>query len=97
MRDRLLFIVQLAFTLAIAAFLIVPALLSMLAGVTVNYFRGISSGVTLQWVFTVWQLYADTIARSLLIAFGTLSVTLGCRHPRRVRAARAERAGGTAD
>jgi len=72
MRDRLLFIVQLAFTLAIAAFLIVPA-------------RGISSGVTLQWVFTVWQLYADTIARSLLIAFGTLSVTLAVASPPRTR------------
>jgi putative spermidine/putrescine transport system permease protein len=76
MRDRLLFVAQLAFTLLIAAFLIVPALLSMLAGVTVNYFRGIASGLTLQWVIAVWQLYADTIARSLVIALGTLSATL---------------------
>jgi putative spermidine/putrescine transport system permease protein len=75
-RDRLIFLGQLAFTLVVAAFLIVPAVLSMLAGVTVNYFRGIQSGLTLQWVLQVWQLYYDTIFRSFLIAFGALAVTL---------------------
>ena len=49
MRDRLIFAGQLVFTLIVAAFLVLPAALSILAGVTVNYFRGISSGVTLQW------------------------------------------------
>jgi putative spermidine/putrescine transport system permease protein len=76
MRDRLIFAAQLAFTLLVAAFLIVPAGLSMMAGVTVNYFRGIESGVTLQWVIEVWQLYSDTIFRSFLIAIATLGVTL---------------------
>jgi putative spermidine/putrescine transport system permease protein len=76
MRDKLIFIGQLLFTLLVAAFLIVPAVLSMMAGVTANYFRGISSGLTLQWVGQVWELYADTIARSFLIAGGTLVVTL---------------------
>ncbi len=76
MRDRLIFLGQLLFTLAVAAFLIVPAVLSMMAGVTVNYFRGIASGVTLQWVMQVWDLYVGTIARSFLIAGGTLVVTL---------------------
>jgi putative spermidine/putrescine transport system permease protein len=76
MRDRLIFWSQMLFTLLVAAFLIVPAVLSMLAGVTANYFRGISSGFTLQWVMQVWELYADTIARSFLIAGGTLVVTL---------------------
>jgi putative spermidine/putrescine transport system permease protein len=76
MRDRLLFAAQLAFTTLVAAFLIVPAALSMLAGVTVNYFRGIQSGLTLQWVVQVWQLYSDTIFRSLAIAAATLAVTL---------------------
>jgi putative spermidine/putrescine transport system permease protein len=76
MGKRLTFAVQLAFTLLVAAFLIVPALLSMLAGVTVNYFRGIASGLTLQWVAQVWELYADTILRSFLIALATLAVTL---------------------
>ena len=76
MRDRLIFSGQLLFTLLIAAFLIVPAALSMLAGVTANYFRGISSGFTLQWIVQVWDLYADTIGRSFLIAGTTLIVTL---------------------
>jgi putative spermidine/putrescine transport system permease protein len=76
MRARLIFTGQLLFTLAVAAFLVVPAVLSISAGVTANYFRGISSGVTLQWVFQVWDLYADTILLSFLIAFATLAVTL---------------------
>jgi putative spermidine/putrescine transport system permease protein len=76
MRDRLIFAGQLLFTLLVAAFLVVPAIQSIAAGVTVNYFRGISSGVTLQWVFQVWDLYAGTILLSFLIAFATLAVTL---------------------
>ena len=76
MRDRLIFASQLVFTLLVAAFLVVPAGLSIVAGVTVNYFRGIQSGVTLQWVAQVWELYAGTIALSFLIAFATLAVTL---------------------
>ncbi|MET0970082.1 MAG: ABC transporter permease, partial [Tardiphaga sp.] len=76
MRDRLIFAGQLGFTLLVAAFLVVPVVLSISAGVTVNYFRGISSGVTLQWVAQVWDLYAGEIGLSFLIAFGTLAVTL---------------------
>jgi putative spermidine/putrescine transport system permease protein len=75
-RDRLIFAAQLVFTLLVAAFLIVPAALSMTAGVTVNYFLGIKSGLTLQWVMQVWELYSDTIFRSFLIAFSALAVTL---------------------
>ena len=41
---RALFLAQLGFTILVAAFLIVPAVQSMLAGVTVNYFRGVRSG-----------------------------------------------------
>lgn len=81
MQRRLTFSAQLIFTLLIAAFLIVPALLSMLAGVTVNYFQGLRSGLTLQWVTQVWTLYADTIARSLIIALATLAVTLAVGVP----------------
>jgi putative spermidine/putrescine transport system permease protein len=47
MRDRLIFTGQLLFTLLVAAFLVVPAILSITAGVTVNYFRGISSAYAL--------------------------------------------------
>jgi putative spermidine/putrescine transport system permease protein len=76
MRDRLIFAGQLGFTLLIAAFLVVPVILSLMAGVTVNYFRGISSGVTLQWVMQVWDLYAGEILLSFVIAIATLIVTL---------------------
>jgi putative spermidine/putrescine transport system permease protein len=76
MRDRLIFTAQLIFTLLVAAFLVVPAILSISAGVTVNYFRGIQSGVTLQWVVQVWELYAGTILLSFVVAFATLAVTL---------------------
>jgi putative spermidine/putrescine transport system permease protein len=76
MRDRLIFAGQLGFTLLVAAFLVVPVVLSISAGVTVNYFRGISSGVTLQWVGQVWELYAGEIFLSFVIAVATLVVTL---------------------
>jgi putative spermidine/putrescine transport system permease protein len=76
MRGRLSFAAGLAFTLAVAAFLIVPAALSIAAGVTANYFRGVQSGLTLQWIGEVWSLYADTIARSFAIALATLAMTL---------------------
>jgi putative spermidine/putrescine transport system permease protein len=81
MRDRLIFTSQLIFTLLVAAFLVVPAVLSIMAGVTVNYFRGISSGMTLQWVAQVWDLYADTMLLSFMIAFATLAVTLAAGVP----------------
>ena len=48
----------------------------MTAGVTVNYFLGIRSGLTWHWVAQVWELYCDTIFRSFLIAFAALAVTL---------------------
>ena len=81
MRDRLIFAGQLVFTLIVAAFLVVPAGLSIAAGVTVSYFRGIQSGLTLQWVVQVWELYAGTIFLSFVIAFATLAVTLAAGVP----------------
>ncbi len=73
---RGLFLLNLAFTLAVCAFLVVPVVLSALAGVTENFFVGLSSGLTLRWVVEVWDLYADTIWLSMLIAVACLAVTL---------------------
>lgn len=70
------FVAGLTLTLLVVCFLIVPALMSILAGVTVNYFRGLSSGLTLRWVEEVLRLYADTIWLTLLIALATLASTL---------------------
>ncbi len=70
------FYLQLVFTLGVCAFLIVPVVMSILAGFTVNFFEGIGSGFTLRWVEQVWGLYSPTIFRSLLVACTTLGVTL---------------------
>ncbi len=70
------FHVQLAFTLLVCAFLIVPVGMSMLAGVTTNYFIGIRSGVTLEWVIKVWTDYRHTIFLSIRIALACLVCTL---------------------
>ncbi len=76
MRRRGLFSLQLLVTVLTALFMIVPVVLSMLAGVTNNYFTGLRSGLTLKWVTQVWQLYADTFWLSLLIALACLLITL---------------------
>jgi putative spermidine/putrescine transport system permease protein len=81
LRDRLIFGGQLVFTLLVAAFLAIPAMLSISAGVTENYFRGLKSGVTLQWVQKVFELYSDAIVLSLVIAVTTLLVTLAVGVP----------------
>ena len=76
MQNRFRFYVQLGFTLLVCAFLVVPVVLSMLAGVTENFFVGLSSGLTLRWVAQVWEMYQPTIWRSLIIALACLAVTL---------------------
>ena len=70
------FYAQLAFTLGVCAFLIVPVVLSVLAGVTENFFIGIRSGLTLRWIGEVWDLYSGTIHLSLLLALSCLGVVL---------------------
>ncbi len=76
MRRNSLFYLNLGFTLLVCAFLIFPVILSVMAGVTENFFQGIKSGVTLRWVGEVWELYADTIFLSLLIAVACLIADL---------------------
>lgn len=68
--------IPLAVTLLACAFLLVPIVQSVLAGLTVNYFRGLSSGLTLQWIGQVWDLYANSIFLSIWLAFCCLFVTL---------------------
>ena len=89
------FYAQLALALTMAAFMVVPVVMSLLAGVTENYFIGLRSGLTLRWVATVWNMYEATIWLSIRIALACLVATLLlgvpvayvlCRH--RGRAAR---------
>ncbi|KWD04469.1 ABC transporter permease [Burkholderia ubonensis] len=63
-------------TLLLGAFLIVPVVMSVLAGLTVNYFRGLSSGLTLRWLEQVWQQYHGSVVLSLVVAFATLAIVL---------------------
>jgi len=73
---RLSLALQIIVTLLACAFMLVPAVQSVLAGITVNYFRGLSSGVTLKWLEKVWELYAASIYLSLGIALACLVATL---------------------
>ncbi|RKP52790.1 ABC transporter permease [Trinickia fusca] len=73
---RLISLGQWAVTLALCAFLIVPVVMSVMAGLTVNYFRGISSGLTLRWLEQVWTQYRPSVFLSLEVALATLAITL---------------------
>jgi putative spermidine/putrescine transport system permease protein len=73
---RVRFWLQLAFTLFVCLFLVVPVFMSVLAGVTENYFIGFRSGLTLRWIGEVWELYARTIYLSIGISLACLAVTL---------------------
>ncbi len=75
-RRSIWFWLQLAFTLAVCAFLIVPIVLSMLAGVTQNYFTGLSSGLTLQLVIKVWNDYRAPVLLSIQLAVACLACNL---------------------
>lgn len=70
------FYVQLLLTLLLCAFLILPVIQSILAGLTVNYLIGLRSGLTVQWFRKVWDLYRDSIFRSIGIGLGCLGCTL---------------------
>jgi putative spermidine/putrescine transport system ATP-binding protein len=76
-----LFYFQLGLTLLASAFLVVPVILSVLAGITTNYIFGLKSGLTLRWIVEVWNLYSDTIFRSILIALTCLAVDLAAGVP----------------
>jgi putative spermidine/putrescine transport system permease protein len=75
-RPSPLFWTQLAFTLTVCAFLIVPVLMSMTAGVTLNYMTGVSGGLTAQWVEKVLTDYRGPILLSLQLAISCLAITL---------------------
>lgn len=76
---RVGFVVSLVITLLLVAFMVVPVVMSVMAGLTDNYFKGISSGLTTRWLHEVWDLYRPTIFLSLKIALFTtvINVLLG--------------------
>ncbi len=76
MKRNAFYYAQFGFTLLICAFMLVPVLMSVTAGVTENYFKGISSGLTLRWVGEVLSIYSETIWLTLQLALATLAVNL---------------------
>ncbi len=81
---------QLGVALIVCAFMVVPVVMSILAGITENYFVGVKSGLTLRWVGQVWELYRDTIFRSIWIALACLASTLALGIPAAYALARAQ-------
>lgn len=75
-RRRGVFYAQLGFTLLVAAFVLVPMAMSIIAGFTTNYIRGPMAGLTLRWVGEVWTRYGDTVLFSLYLALGCLVLNL---------------------
>jgi putative spermidine/putrescine transport system permease protein len=77
MKGRTLrFWLMLGFTVLVCAFLIIPIVMSSLAGVTANYFVGWRGGLTLNWVIKVWTDYRHTILLSIQIALACLACNL---------------------
>lgn len=62
-------------TTLVILFIFGPILLSVLAGLTVNFQIGLRSGLTTRWLSEVWALYSGTVYLSLLIAFACLLIT----------------------
>lgn len=75
-RDKILFALQLGFTGVVCAFLVVPVGLSILAGLTSNYFVGLGSGLTLRWLGEVWDGYRQTLFLSIGLSMACLAGTL---------------------
>ncbi len=73
---KILFWLQLGFTVIVCLFMFVPVVMSILAGLTENYFIGLKSGLTLRWVNEVWMLYSETISLSMMIALACVAVNL---------------------
>jgi len=76
LRRGLSFGVQLFITALLSVFLILPVLMSIVAGFTANYFEGWSSGLTTAWVIKVLTEYHASIVLSMQIALACLACNL---------------------
>lgn len=71
----------LALTVAVAAFTIVPMLLSVTAGLTENYSRGIAGGLTTRWLVEVWSVYGATAWHSVALALACVAIAIAAGVP----------------
>jgi len=74
--SRLLDRAALGLTVALALFLSVPVVLSILTGLMVNQFQGFSAGLSLRWVREVVEQYHGAILLSVWIATLTVLINL---------------------
>jgi putative spermidine/putrescine transport system permease protein len=75
-RRSAFFWTQLAFTVTVCAFLILPVFMSMTAGVTLNYMTGVSGGMTTRWIEKVITDYSGPMLLSMQLALACLLCTL---------------------
>jgi putative spermidine/putrescine transport system permease protein len=68
--------VLLAITVLVTLFTVLPMLVSVTAGLTNNFSRGLASGFTSRWLEEVWSLYGATAWRSLALALACVVVGL---------------------
>jgi putative spermidine/putrescine transport system permease protein len=68
--------VLLAITLMVTVFTVAPMLVSITAGLTNNFSRGLASGLTTRWIVEVWSLYGSTAWRSVLLALACVLIGL---------------------
>lgn len=74
----------LALTALVVAFMLLPIVLSVLAGLVNNYSVGLKSGLTLRWLGEVWEQYGGTVGWSLALAAmsvaGNLVIGVPCAY-----------------
>jgi putative spermidine/putrescine transport system permease protein len=68
--------VLLAITVLVTLFTLLPMLVSISAGLTNNFSRGLASGLTTRWIEEVWVLYGSTAWRSVLLALACVLLAL---------------------
>lgn len=68
-------------TAAVVVFVVTPMIVSVLAGLVVNYSTGLRSGLTVRWFVQVWDSYGGTVGASLAIAACCVLLTLAAGVP----------------
>ena len=63
-------------TVLVSLFMIVPMVISIMAGLVENYSKGISSGFTLKWLEQVWSVYGSTVSASIGLALTCVLCTI---------------------
>lgn len=71
----------LAVTVAVTLFTVLPMLVSVTAGLSENFNRGLSGGLTTRWLQEVWSQYGATAWRSVLLALASVAVALAAGVP----------------